>query len=487
MLTEQKRLGQYFTPTEVAGLLVRWATRGPEDRLLDPACGDGEFLLHHANSTGVDLSDAACATARQRAPQAELVCSDFFEWAEETDERFDAVAGNPPFIRYQVFNGDRRRRALRLCSMAGAKISGLTSSWAPFIVASSALLRQGGSLGFVVPAEIGHASYAFAVLQYLGSRFSHVHVIALREKLFPDLSEDAWLLLANGFGQRTSKVAFSAHDRFATVPENPVPHQVIDLERLRESGGRLRPYLLPPEGLAHYKELSVQDGVHSLGSLARVSIGYVSGDNSFFHLRPSEATELGIPPELLRVTVRKASQLTTRVVTDAEVERWLAEDQEVMLLDLNAVSPLPQSVFAYLESDGGQRARRRYKCRTRDPWYAVPDVSPPDAFLTYMNGIEPAFVPNLGDCVCTNSILAVRFLPVSRVSGERLASAWTHPLARLSQEIEGHSLGGGMLKLEPGEASRVKVPLRSELVVDRDLLQYSISVMRSWRHIDARG
>ena len=483
MLTEQKRLGQYFTPPEVAALLVKWATRGPQDRLLDPSCGDGEFLVRHANSTGVDLSEEACVVAGSRAPSADLVHSDFFEWAETTNKRFDAAAGNPPFIRYQLFNGDRRTRALKLCAKAGANISGLTSSWAPFIVASSTLLRPGGSLAFVVPAEIGHASYSFAVLQYLCSHFSHVHIIAIREKIFPELSTDVWLLHTHGFGQKTSSVGFSAHDRFAKVPDNASPQRLIDIRNLRESGGRLRRYLLPPDGLAHYDELSARDGVFALGSLARVGIGYVSGDNSFFHLRPSEATDLGIPKELLRVTIRKGSQLSTSEVTDSEVARWIADDQEVLLLDLNHLEQLPTPVTAYLDSEESRRAMRRYKCRTRKPWFAVPDVSPPDAFLTYMNGVEPSFVLNSAACVCTNSILAVRFLPMTRVDSNCLSRAWGHPLARLSQEIEGHPLGGGMLKLEPREASRVKLPLHSNLKLDLDLLQHSTSVMRSWRHI----
>jgi hypothetical protein len=36
-----------------------------------------------------------------------------------------------------------------------------------------------------------------------------------------------------------------------------------------------------------------------------------------------------------------------------------------------------------------------------------------------------------------------------------LAALWQTSMTRLSVEIEGHALGGGMLKLEPGEAAKV--------------------------------
>ena len=53
------------------------------------------------------------------------------------------------------------------------------------------------------------------------------------------------------------------------------------------------------------------------------------------------------------------------------------------------------------------RGREAYKCRNRDPWYAIPDVRVPDAFLSYMSGRRPVLVRNDAECVCTNSLHAV--------------------------------------------------------------------------------
>jgi len=43
-------------------------------------------------------------------------------------------------------------------------------------------------MAFVVPAEIGHATYSEPLLETLASHFDRVHVIAFRDKLFPALS-----------------------------------------------------------------------------------------------------------------------------------------------------------------------------------------------------------------------------------------------------------------------------------------------------------
>src|SRR5262245_37236346 len=167
MTTHQKRIGAFFTPMEVTETLVRWALRTDSDRLLDPSCGDGRFLAVHRYCTGVERDSDALALARQRAPWARLHNADFFDWANSSSELFDCAAGNPPFIRYQLFVGETRRRALAVCRSHGAVFSALTSSWAPFLVATCSLLRAGGRIAFVVPAELGHAPYATPLLKFL--------------------------------------------------------------------------------------------------------------------------------------------------------------------------------------------------------------------------------------------------------------------------------------------------------------------------------
>lgn len=42
----------------------------------------------------------------------------------------------------------------------------------------------------------------------------------------------------------------------------------------------------------------------------------------------------------------------------------------------------------------------------------------------------------------------------------KLQGAWQGPFTSLSCEIEGHPLGGGVLKVEPREAARIALVLR---------------------------
>jgi adenine-specific DNA-methyltransferase len=483
-MTNAKRHGQFFTPPGVAATLVDWVVRAQADRILDPSCGDGEFLVAHHNAFGCELDAEHAATARKRAPAALVLGCDFFGWADTTGERFSGIAGNPPFIRYQDFSGALRERALKAAERFGAKLPALTSSWAPFVAASARLLQRGGRLAFIVPAEIGHAAYAVPLIEALCASFGEVAIVAVREKIFPALSEDAWVLYADNYGAASDAVRLVCVDRF--VEHMPVPRdgRLVPLDALRDVRGRLRRYLLPREVLQAYEELERSAQVLRFGEVASVGIGYVSGANEFFHLRPSFVKKTGIPADFLSPAVRRGASLPqTSTLTESQVQTWVDNDEAVLLLRLRCnANELPLAIRRYLDCAEGRSAREAYKCRVRDPWWSVPDVTIPDGFLTYMSGETVSLVRNAAGCVATNSVHVVKMK--KQTSFRALQAAFDSPLSRLSCEIEGHPLGGGMLKLEPREAQRLLLPMPSANKQSKDageVLEHGITHMRAWR------
>lgn len=478
----QKRSGAYFTPDDVASALVAWAVRRNTDRLLDPSCGDGQFLITHRNCVGIEQNPASAHLAIARAPSALIHEGDFFAWASETAERFECAAGNPPFIRYQTFKGEMRRRAVTLCERLGAQFSGLSSSWPPFLVATAGLLKPGGRMAFVVPAEIGHAPYAAPLLEYLVQSFGQVQIVAVRDKLFPTLSEDCWLLYANGYGGKAAHIDLTVTDRFKPTKSPLKATMRIDLEEWRSVWNRrLRPYVLPASARALYGAVALNAASHRFGDFAQVGIGYVSGDNDFFHLRPSDAERWNIPTGVLLPSLRNGRAMPNQQITKATVEQWKRSDEQIMLLRLTRGQEIPASVRRYLDSSAGREARTGYKCRNRSPWYAVPDVQVPDYMMSYMSGRTANLVRNSAGVTCTNSVHSVRLR--DKALAAKLLPHWSSPFVRLSCELEGHALGGGMLKLEPREASRILFPATDSLVGGHDeALNDAIGTLQRWRH-----
>ena len=475
----QKSRGAYYTPDDIVRSLVCWAVRRDGDRLLDPSCGDGRFIRIHPNSVGVEQDPQAATIVHETVPGSLIHQGDFFAWASDTHEKFECAVGNPPFIRYQRFSGHVREAALSLCARHGVKISSLTSSWAPFLIATATLLKSGGRMSFVVPAEIGHAPYARPVLQFFVSRFAKVQVIAIRKKLFPELSENCWLLFLDGYGSSCEAVQFTELETFRFSETPPGKSNAIALSELHRWGWRLRPFLMSSEARDAYVEFRDGDDAIRLGDIASVVIGYVTGDNEFFHLKPSVANKLGIPASVLLPTVRNGKALRGGSITKKMVQKWMQDDEPIYLLHLNTGKPVPSSVMRYLDTPRGREARQTYKCRNRDPWYVVPDVSIPDAFLSYMSGETPTLALNLAGCAGTNSVHVVTFRP--GISARKAQDLWSSPLTELSCEIEGHPLGGGMLKLEPREASQLLISKRSRPDVTWRPIVEGLQSLRQWR------
>lgn len=478
----RKRSGSYFTPLDVCESLVAWVKLQPTDRIIDPSCGDGEFLALHANSVGIEQNPESARRAVERVPSALVHEGDFFSWAAETHERFECAVGNPPFIRYQSFKGEMRNRALALCLKHGARFNGLASSWAPFLVATAGLLKRGGRMAFVVPAEIGHAPYAAPLLEFLLSSFTTVHIVAIRTKLFPTLSEDCWLLYTDGFGGEAKTLDLTVIDEFVPGVDRPKPTMSLNLEEWRSVWNRrLRPYLVGQSVRTLYAAALSDPETYRLSEFATVGIGYISGDNDFFHLRASEAERLGIPSTFLQPSVRNGRAMPEHQITKATVDAWKRNDEPVLLLHLQRGQELPGSVIKYLDSDAGREARLGYKCRNRAPWYAVPDVQIPDFMMSYMSGRSVNLARNSALVSCTNSIHSIRVR--DQALAKKLFPLWSSPFVRLSCELEGHALGGGMLKLEPREAGRIVFPTAAALAeADDDEIEGAIGSLQRWRH-----
>ena len=290
MAPDDKTLGAYYTPEAVADALVRWAVRDAADSLLDPSSGDGRFVARHPNSVGVERDPASAAESRGRAPKATIVEGDFFTWAAADRRRFDCAAGNPPFIRYQRFAGATRRGALDYCRRLGVVFSGLSSSWAPFIVAAASKLRPGGRMAFVVPAEIGHAPYAGPLMEYLVGNFGSVHLVAIKDKIFPKLSEDCWLLLADRAGSRSGTIRLSRVERFDPRAMPPPVSEEVSVEAWRVRWRRrLRPFLLPAGVRNLYEGLTAEADVVRLGQdcPGRHRVRQRGQQDSFICARPS--------------------------------------------------------------------------------------------------------------------------------------------------------------------------------------------------------
>jgi adenine-specific DNA methylase len=503
-----KALGAYYTDAQVAEFLIWWAIRSADERVLDPSFGGGVFLRAACKRLrqlggdpshrvfGVEIDEGVHASIAGKlfdefgVRRRNLIRSNCFDLDRDAIRGVNVVIGNPPFIRYQRFSGEIRRCALTRAEAEGVPLSELSSSWAPFLVHSSSILSAGGRLAMVVPAEIGHAAYARPILAYLARSFGGVYLLTFRKKLFPELNEDTLLLLAEDKGSHCA--AFRWRDlshagellKLQSGGETSLRGtRAVDAEGL-QGRRKLIENFIPAATRDLYRELKGQESTSRLGDLADVDIGYVTGANAFFHLDSRTAGIWQIPAAYLRPAVRRSRDLTGLRFTREDWRQTVESGAAGYLLHIESNDGLPEGLRRYLKHGESRGVPSAFKCRTRSPWFRVPHVYRPDAFLTYMSGVSPRLVANETRAVSPNTLHVVRARG-PEFSGASLAALWHTALTALSVEIEGHALGGGMLKLEPSEAENVL--LASGNGRNAPLMEDLDALVRSGREADAQA
>lgn len=108
---EVEGLGAVYTPAWVVDRILAEVLRRVDfatATVCDPTCGDGSFLrgaqragVSEDRLFGVDRDTAAVELARAALPGAHLACGEALLGIDWGEDRFDAVVGNPPFVRIQ--------------------------------------------------------------------------------------------------------------------------------------------------------------------------------------------------------------------------------------------------------------------------------------------------------------------------------------------------------------------------------------------------
>jgi SAM-dependent methyltransferase len=163
-LDHRKRRGDYATPLELVDAVVERAVGplrpGQVVRVLDPACGDGRFLVAAGRRIqrsggrpellGVDIHPGAVRQATDalaRAGLAGVVAADDALTREWSAPHFDVVVGNPPYLS-QLAAATTRGRA----SHHGG--GPYADAAAEFLALAVRLAVPGGRIGLVLPQSI---------------------------------------------------------------------------------------------------------------------------------------------------------------------------------------------------------------------------------------------------------------------------------------------------------------------------------------------
>ncbi|HEU5380887.1 MAG TPA: N-6 DNA methylase [Ktedonobacteraceae bacterium] len=492
--TYQKLRGGYYTPKPIADFLAQWAIQGSDVEILEPSCGDGslveasieallargarkEAIAQLIHGVEIDPDEAARTAERMRALgispsedtihvgdffahcQAQLFEQHFMGVVASDTRKFDVVIGNPPFIRYQNFPEASRDIACGIMRQVGLHPTKLLNAWLPFLIASTLLLKEHGRLAMVIPAELFQVNYAAETRQFLSDFYDQITIVTFKKLVFYDIQQEVVLLLCEKNNHHIRGVrTFELEDAEELTRHNHSEFSESDFKPMDHSKEKWTQYFLDADEIALLRSLRSHSGITLSGSVIKVDVGVVTGENKFFILNEKQVQNAELEPFTQKIVSRSAhlkgalfSEEDWQVNTTDQVPTYLLMAPNVPREELS--DPLR----AYVLKGEEANYHTGYKCRIRSPWYTVPSVWNPEAFMLRQIHGYPKLILNQAEATCTDTIHRVRFSgPLDK---RFVVAAFMNVLTFAFAEVTGRGYGGGVLTFEPSEAEKLPLPL----------------------------
>jgi len=471
-----KLRGGYYTPADISDYLTRWVMQGETTSVLEPSCGDGSFLRAFANAehpmlqriTAIELdADEAALAALEtiEGTDTHVINTDFLSWAIDALEReveFDAVVGNPPFIRYQYLEDEMQELAHQIFNRFGLRFTKHTNAWVPFIIASVALLRPGGRIAMVIPSEILHVLHAQSLRSFLGHECSKIVLVDPEELLFDGALQGAVLLLA-------TKAVNEEEHRHGVCISTETAREFLqnEPESYFENGtfangetvvGKWMLALLTVPERELLLNIGNRDRIFKFNDIAKVDVGIVTGANKFFLVDNITIERFGLH-QWAHPMFGRSNHVNGVIYNEANHQSNQDKGLPTNFLWFDNIEfdTLPELVQEYIKSGEAESLHTRYKCRIRKPWFKVPSVYGTPVGMLKRCHRFPRLIYNEIGAFTTDT--AYRITPLEGIESQQLVYSFVNSLTSLSAELEGRHYGGGVLELVPSEIEKLLVPL----------------------------
>ena len=497
---KQKLRGGYYTPKPLADFLTEWAIRTGKELIVEPSCGDGNFVvsalerLQSLRATGkarivaveldtpeIEKAQSRVAEINRKGLKVDWRNTDFFDvYSELQAKKFNVVIGNPPFIRFQHFDDATREIAFQHLRKAGYRPTKLANAWAAFIQLSIEMLAPKGKLAMVVPAELLQVNYAVELRERIAQQFEHIIIVTFKKLVFPDIQQEVILLLAEG-KRDTIKDTSDVHtveinsgtELSTAILEKKIAHKEAKHAR---PGMKWTSFFLDDDVFEILDTVQKDNRLYRLGELAHVDIGIVTGRNSFFVLDRESVKKWHLEKFVIPLVGKTASINSIKFGID-EFEAH-ASTLPAYLLHLKDIpsSKFNKSLAKYIKLGEQEEVHLGYKCGIRKRWYEVPSVYVSDGFLFRQIHKYPLLVVNDAGAACTDTIHRVRLVGDADI--HQVAASFINSLTFAWSEVCGRSYGGGVLELEPAEADELPIPYFPDVNLDFEYVNKCLSENR---------
>lgn len=483
--SEEKLHGRYFTPITIADYVTDWVFDQKSNirTILEPSVGDGVFIesicRHPAiresvNITAIEVDEDISKIAAGKCEQVrwvkgwenvtdddQVVVNDDFYHAYKNGlslKRYQAILGNPPYIRYQYLDEEQRIEQSKILTQNGMTSNKLINAWVSFTVACVSCMEETSRIGFVIPAELLQVKYSEDLRNFLMRHLNKITIVTFRSLVFEGIEQEIVLLLGEKIADDGShEIRIIQFDDLEQMEnENLDDYEFFEADL---NSSKWTKYFLKDLELEQIQTAEHDNRYIQFSKIARCEVGITTGNNDYFCVDNDTVEKYNLE-KYCKPLIARSVNIKGIQFTEEDWRTNIEAGARTYLLDLTPFdkNKFTKGVKDYISFGEESGQNTTYKCQIRDEWYKVPSVWIPDAFFLRRNYLYPKFMLNTEEvnAVSTDTMHRVRFLDSK--NKKRMVVAYYTSVALVFSELEGRSYGGGVLEILPGEVGRILLP-----------------------------
>jgi len=381
MKDSKKHTGSYYTPEYLASFIsnrvISHFGNGTRISILEPSVGDGAFISElekekniNINLTALDINKVELKKASDKWSRktAKFVESDFLEFS--TNKHYSAVVGNPPYVKKNILSSKQIKLSKEIHTNENLTEASAKNIWSTFLIKANTLLTKNGVLAFVLPSELLQVKFAEEVREYLKNQFERIEIFTFNDLMFECKGQDTIVLFA--YKKSENKGEFFTN---ITSKESLENNSFIlrNNELLVSSKVKWTHHFLTTDELTFIDNLKRE--LKTVNDYSDSKPGIVTGANNYFIIDRETESKFNLS-QYTKPIIQKGLYVNGSVVFDENDFLELEQsNRPTRLLQLNDNDKISKKLREYLKLGELEKIPDRYKCRIRNNWYVIPNIS----------------------------------------------------------------------------------------------------------------
>lgn len=463
---DEKLSGSYYTPQKTICFMFDYLQRQGKciKTVLEPSAGDGRFIEAFEKSelvesiVGVELYEEKVQAINQNivSSKATVITSDYIEFATTCKSQFELIIGNPPYINIKNMDKEFLESSRLMCKDLKLPESLIQNAWVAFVLASTQLLTNDGTLFFVLPTEFLQVQYAENLRTFLEKTFNTIHILSFSERMFPKIEQEACLVYLTNESKGLPYISYRQYSKL----DSNMPAFESRIERNKPLK-KWSNAILSDEEIDLLTRVSSQ--YTTIAELSDSAPGIVTGANNKFILTRDEVVQYRCEHYVKPIISKGAMAKNKFEVNHNLIAQLASEGKKVYLLDLVDVTPedFSPALHTYLSEvaatkRNGIEIQNSYKCSKRKPWYGVPIVKSGRVIFFKRYDNCPRISTNPDEIYTTD--IAYNLQLHDGTDPESLVFCFYNSLTLAQCEFVGRYYAGGVSELTPNEFRGISIP-----------------------------